>query len=244
MILYAIDATQSDPFYELVVCSPDTNVFLLLIFFCKDFCNHTVFQTGGGNSERDIDIGTTYEALGVHRCKVLVGFHSFTGYDQTAKFYIKSKLGCWKTFIHSPAEVLEAFSQLGEDLDEFQPCVSDSLSLFILDLYCKLHSKLAREIPFLRWHLYMRLQVESELLSPSPSALQLKIKGSHYVTKIWRSSSVSILVLPRPDDFSCKVTNGNYELIATDLQPVPGAVSKLSFCCCNTRCFSLRYSRR
>ena len=92
-------------------------------------------------------------------------------------FYIKSKLGCWKTFIHSPAEVLEAFSQLGEDLDEFQPCVSDSLSLFILDLYCKLHSKLAREIPFLRWHLYIRLQVESELLSPSPSVIMLQKSG-------------------------------------------------------------------
>lgn len=209
MILYAIDATQSDPFYELVVCSPDTNVFLLLIFFCKDFCNHTVFQTGGGNSERDIDIGTTYEALGVHRCKVLVGFHSFTGYDQTAKFYIKSKLGCWKTFIHSPAEVLEAFSQLGEDLDEFQPCVSDSLSLFILDLYCKSRPKHVRDIPSLRWHLYMKLQAESKLLPAILSALHLKIKCSHYVTKIWQSSNMAIPVLLQPDDFGWKVMNGN-----------------------------------
>ena len=53
MILYATDVARSDPFRELVVCSPDTDVFLLSIFFHKDLCNHTTFRTGRENSERD-----------------------------------------------------------------------------------------------------------------------------------------------------------------------------------------------
>ena len=132
-----------------MVCLSDTDVFLLLIFFYKDLCNHTTFRKGRGSSERDIDIGATYEALAEHRCKALLGFHSFTGCDQTAKFYGKSKLGCWKTFFHSPPEVLVVFSQLGGEPDEFLPCALDGLSLFILDLYCKSRPKHVTDMPSL-----------------------------------------------------------------------------------------------
>ena len=54
-----------------------------------------------------------YEALGEERASALLGFHAFTGCDVTCKFYGKSKLTCWKVFMKSSSDVLEAFKELG-----------------------------------------------------------------------------------------------------------------------------------
>ena len=85
------------------------------MFFYSQFSSIKTFATTQRSVQeekilREIDIDVTYEVLGEQRCKALLGFHSFTGRDQTAKFYGKWKLDCWKTFFHSPPEVLEAFS--------------------------------------------------------------------------------------------------------------------------------------
>ena len=37
LIFYGVDVARNDPFQELIVCSPDTDVFLLLISFYKCF---------------------------------------------------------------------------------------------------------------------------------------------------------------------------------------------------------------
>lgn len=46
MILHSIDVAKRNPFQELTVCSPDTDVFLLLIYYQRSLCNQTVFKTG------------------------------------------------------------------------------------------------------------------------------------------------------------------------------------------------------
>ena len=84
MILYGIVITRLNPFQELVVCSPDTDVLLLLIYFYEQLCPSTIFRTGRTNQVRDINIGLAHEALGEERSKALLGFHCFTGCDQTA----------------------------------------------------------------------------------------------------------------------------------------------------------------
>ena len=90
LILYGIDVAKDDPFQELIVCSPDTDVFLLLISFYKSLCTHTLFRTGKASNNRDIDIGAAYEALGEEKASALIDFHSFTCCDVTSKFFGKS----------------------------------------------------------------------------------------------------------------------------------------------------------
>ena len=46
MILHSIDVAKRNPFQELIVSSPDTDVFLLLIYYQQSICNQTVFKTG------------------------------------------------------------------------------------------------------------------------------------------------------------------------------------------------------
>ena len=136
MILYGIEVAHMNPFQELIVCSPDTDVLLLLIFFYQELCTHTIFRTGSGNRIRDINIGLVYEMLGEEKCKALLGFHCFTGCDQTAKFYGKSKLSCWKTFLNSPSQVITAFNELGDGAI-VSTSVRNGLTLYLLDLYNK-----------------------------------------------------------------------------------------------------------
>ena len=57
LIHYGIDVAKDDPFQELIVCSPDTDVFLLLISFYKSLCTRTLFRTGKASNNRDVDIG-------------------------------------------------------------------------------------------------------------------------------------------------------------------------------------------
>ena len=136
MILYSIKVAHMNPFQELIVCSPDTDALLLLIFFYQELCTHTIFRTGSGNKICDINIGLVYEMLDEEKCKALLGFHCFTGCDQTAKFYGKSKLSCWKTFLNSPSQVVTAFNELGDGAI-VSTSVRNGLTLYLLDLYNK-----------------------------------------------------------------------------------------------------------
>ena len=53
-------------------------------------------MTGRGSRNLATDIKMTYKTLKADKNAALVGFHAFTGCDQTSKFCRKSKLTRWK----------------------------------------------------------------------------------------------------------------------------------------------------
>ena len=113
LILHSIDACARDAFVQIYVVSPDTDVFLLLIYFCKKLSGNTFFRTGKKDKIRDIDISKAYNALGQARAKALIGFHAFTGCDVTAKFCGKGKASCWNLFLEADNEILDSFATIG-----------------------------------------------------------------------------------------------------------------------------------
>lgn len=62
-------------------------------------------RVGRGNHKRGIDIGKSFKALRIAKSQALVGFHTFTGCDQTRKFNDCAKQSCWNTFIRLPRKV-------------------------------------------------------------------------------------------------------------------------------------------
>ena len=56
IVLHGIDVAKRNPFDELVVSSPDTDVLLLFIYFYKDLCNQTRFLTGRAKNIQEIDV--------------------------------------------------------------------------------------------------------------------------------------------------------------------------------------------
>ena len=96
LVLHSLDVARQDPFRKLEVVSPDTDVSLLLTRHFPNLPQQTKFVTGRGNDRRSIDIAEAYEALGPDNSDAILGFHAFTGCDQTSKFTGKSKLTCRK----------------------------------------------------------------------------------------------------------------------------------------------------
>ena len=166
IVLHGVDVARKNPLQDLLVVSPDTDVLLFLIAFYKSLCANTVFKTGKGNSIRYLDVGTMYEALGEERASALLGFHAFTGCDVTCKFYGKSKLTCWKVFMKSSSDILEASKELGSYLIDILDVIINGLHEYVFNLYNRSKYQ-ARDISELRWQMYIRLQVEQQMLPPT-----------------------------------------------------------------------------
>ena len=91
LILHAIDASKDSSVKQLDVCSPDTDVFLLLLYWYPHLCTKTRFLTGKGSTKRLITVKPLYTALGEEKANALLGFHAFTGADTTGRFSGKTK---------------------------------------------------------------------------------------------------------------------------------------------------------
>lgn len=115
LILHFIDTAKRDPFCKCVVFSPDTDVFLLLLYFASSLAQTTYFRSGKGDQQRDINISSCFEALGPVRSSAIIGFHTFTGCDQIGRFNGKSKSSCWKAFMKTDNKILQSLSKLGKN---------------------------------------------------------------------------------------------------------------------------------
>ena len=196
IVLHAVDTATTDPFQELTICSPDTDVFLLLIYYHQALCNRTLFQTGRWKDECEINISDAYVTLGSARASALLGFHAFTGSDFTSKFKGKSKLSCWRQFLQANQEVLEAFSVLGQSAQVPNVATISNLETFVLNLYFPKRPQTVTDLSGLRWYLFSKYQWESDKLPPTASALSFKILRSHYVSLVWCQADRPIPDIP------------------------------------------------
>ena len=149
LILHGIEVSHRLPFCECIIHSLDTDVFLLLVHYYPSLPSATKFKTGKGADIRMIDIGNCYEAIGPLRASSVLGFHTFTGCDQTGKFRGKSKSTWWKSFMESSSKTLNALNLLG--LSENLPTVAQT---YIGDK-CHEHINI---IPELRWYQFSKFQ--------------------------------------------------------------------------------------
>ena len=114
-LVHCWEIARRNPFNQCIVYCPDTDVFLLLIFHYPSLLNALIFRTGKGSDLRHIFIGNCYKALGSCRTNELLGFHTFTGCDQTGGFMGKSKTSRWKNFENADDNTLKALGGLGKN---------------------------------------------------------------------------------------------------------------------------------
>ena len=74
IILHCLHADRScqEP-CTIVVSSPDTDVFVLLLYYAKDIKKSLLFQTGSGNKRRLIDVQAVVNAVGDNTIQALHG---------------------------------------------------------------------------------------------------------------------------------------------------------------------------
>ena len=112
MILHAIDATKYGA-TKICICSPDTDVLVLLLRRYPELCEDSVFHTGTGSKQHIIPLRQIVDALGKDKTAALPAFHALTGADVTGSFAGKGKLMGWKVFIDSCDEVIHGMINLG-----------------------------------------------------------------------------------------------------------------------------------
>ena len=109
IVLTTLDVSKRDPFTDLAISCTDTDVLLILIHYYEQLTSSFVFKT----TVHSYFLGEIYENLSPSIRHALLGFHTFTGCDQTGTFSGFGKPLCWATLMNSSKKVLEAFQELG-----------------------------------------------------------------------------------------------------------------------------------
>ena len=187
MVLYALKIAERDSSSKVCVVSPNTDMFLPFISMYPHLCKD-ILKTGSGDNLREIDIGAAYEALDPKHSSANLGFHVFTGCDQTGKFYGKTEAFCWKTRIASSDEELAALRNLGESEELPTEDMILGLDAFTMRLYCQNVPHSVKSLSDMRWYLFSKKQSEAEKLPPTKAELKYKILRAHYVTMMWKRS--------------------------------------------------------
>ena len=79
IVLHALDVTKNDHFTESVIACSDTDVFLILLNYFEDINSCTIFKT----SYQEYYLREIHKSLKPGIIKALLGFHAFSGCDQT-----------------------------------------------------------------------------------------------------------------------------------------------------------------
>ena len=131
MMLHVQDAAQQKS--PVLIRSPDTDVFLLLLAFFYHFDGPVYMDTRSGDHRRIIDTEGIRKNIGEDLSKALLGLHAFTGSDTTSAFMRKGKIRPLK-IMQQKAQYVNAFKKLGET-EEVTDDVREVLEEFTCSMY-------------------------------------------------------------------------------------------------------------
>ena len=137
----------------LHIFSPDTDVFILSIWWSGIFPPDTMFLTGVGLNRRMIDVSHVCSCLSSEKVMTLLGLHALSGCDVTGCLARKGKVSFWKAFKTSDADVLASFGKLGCP-EEFIKDDEQQTEKFICQV-CLPGTKIS-DIDELRWYMFTK----------------------------------------------------------------------------------------
>ena len=111
---------------KIIVSSPDTDVFIIMLSKVTEMNGQLFMLTGTGNKRRTIDVNSVAEGIYENQnetyctknqvMKALLGFHCFTRCGTVSSFAGRGKLKPLKLLFKN-SEYIDAFSSLGEDIE-------------------------------------------------------------------------------------------------------------------------------
>ena len=209
LILHCLYASKSVSLNtSIVVRSPDTDVFVLLIHYSVRFFQPLIFDTGTGSNRRLIDIRQIVTNLGFEMSQALPAFHAFTGSDCTSAFVRKGKKGPLKTLEKYP-DIIKAFAGVGTSHELVDSAVLNSLQRFVCLMYGKVNdvdtNKVRCDVFQARYGTKIKSQTISTnhgidlcLLPPCKTSLLMHIQRVNYQSFIWKNAHVGMLEIPPP----------------------------------------------
>lgn len=199
IILHCFHASTNSSSGNIIVRSPDTDVFILLLYYAVEFSpNHTLLMdTGLGNKRRIINMSHVLENCGREKSIALPSLHAFSGCDTVSSFTRKGKITVLKILNKYP-EFASSFSQLGSSLD-IQSRLFSELETFVCRLY---GNSTCNEVNKLRYEMAMQRGFKSgldlSLLPPCKASLDMHIKRANYQSFIWKKAHIGFVSMPLP----------------------------------------------
>jgi len=209
IVLHCLHAAQRIPSNcAIVVRSPDTDVFVLLLHYSCQIPHRLIFSTGSGNNKRLLDVHSFARELDSDICAALPSFHVFTGCDTTSAFVRKGKRLPFKLLCKNQHAV-DAFKSLGTSPDVITETTVSELEKFVCCMYGKSTydnvDKLRFETFKSRYDVQTRQKtlsthsgIDISLLPPCRSSLRKHCQRVNYQAYIWKHAHVAELHLPSP----------------------------------------------
>jgi hypothetical protein len=196
MILHAKQASIT--YNKVLISSPDTNVFVILLSLHPTIDADIFFLTGVKSTRRIIDVTKVADHImsSLNPCMVdkeiliesLIGIHSFTGCDTISSFAGRGKIKPLNLMVRQQ-RYIEAFAELGKNIH-----ITESLFEIIQSFVCHMYGSKGNDSnDEVRYRMYCRSggKVSCEQLPPCYDVLQLHTKRANYQARIWRESLIN-----------------------------------------------------
>ena len=207
MILHCNDVAANSPESSVIlVRSPDTDVFILLLRFVRHINQTVLFDTGTGDKRRLVNVQAVAKDLGDEINLALVALHAFTGCDTTSAFVRRGKVKPL-TLLKKHPEFLPTFHALGSRV-EIEDRVFKDLEKFT----CLMYGSKLGDINSLRYEKFIERfsakpgevltsynGVDMSLLPPCRESLKMHVRRANYQALIWKKADQATPSIPGPD---------------------------------------------
>ena len=232
MLLHARHASMSCD--KIIVSSPDTDVFMVMLSKVTEMNGQLFMLTGTGNKRRIIDVSSVAEGIYENHnetyctknqvMKALLGFHCFSGCDTVSSFAERGKLKPLKLLFKN-SEYINALSSLGEDteLDEETP---KKLERVALHMYGK-KPTFSISINDLRYSIYCQKggKASFDLLPPCHNVLTQRSMRASYQTYIWRQCFNPMIDVDEPVNYGWCMNDDTLDVQWMTCNPTPDEVT-------------------
>ena len=242
MLLHAIDLSSTHD--RLVVRSDDTDVLVLLLYYCsKNMLSKFVYMLAGHNTptinrQRYIPIHTMTTEHGMEFCLSLPAAHALTGCDTTSSFYQTGKrTACTKLEQHVKKKN-PSLTTFGIQND-LEADISSARS-YVLSFYGK-KAETCSSLDQLRYVLASTTDKPASQLPPTEDAFKQHVLRARYQTRIWCQSHVAHPSPGSPIGNGWYLSDGVLEPKIYTKEPAPMEVRDLiHMYCTDTDCSQSR----
>ena len=236
IILHVLHILKQEPSVDSITvrCS-DTDVLVLLMYYCIDVSVPVYFDTGHGNHRRLISINEAIAFHGVELCKALPGLHAFTGSDTTSAMISKGKIRTLKKLLKH-LKYLLTFQNYGKE-ERPSPEVIIESEAFTCIVFGREKCKLVSDA---RYELFMKKFKANKFflssfegtdmfyLPPCQAALNLHILRANYQAFVWKHAHIAFVELPPIQTSGWTLIDNRLSILWNDGPIVPEDLASIS----------------
>ena len=233
IILHAV-AAADDGAQTIVVCSPDTDVLVLLVHHRQAIKTKEIFFLTGRDGRhtqltRYIPVHTIYDTLTTEQQTILLSVYCVTGCDTVSSFFGHGKRTAFRIMMQK-ADQFQPLGLLGSDEQNISKDVEMAATKFVGYMYGKTN---CMSLNALRCQKTGQRNIQGKKLPPTEDAFSLHLLRSAYQLLIWRQAAYPSPTLPDATAYGFEHSPGGTGLQPQMMSQSPAAPELLNDLVCD-----------